>query len=208
MNFKEKKLLLIINIISLLIFISLAILVCLHKTDPFDNNIYGFISVFISPSFTNLAIIISEIGNVTCIIIICLTILIVPGIRQIGIAASITVSISAILSSVLKNIFKRPRPDILRLVEESSFSFPSGHSMNNMALYFFIALSLLFYLKNKTIKYSICVAFFLFVLFIGLARIYLGIHYASDVLAGFAMGIWVSTTCFLCINPYKIKMKK
>jgi len=203
MNFKENKSLLIINIISLLIFILLAILVCYHKTESFDNNIYEFFSVFISPPLTNLALIISEIGNTTCIVMICLMIIIIPKTRWvIGIPASITVSISAILNSILKNIFRRPRPDILRLVQETSFSFPSGHSMNNMALYSFIALSLLLYFKDKAIKYSICLAFFLYVLLVGLSRIYLGVHYASDVLAGFAMGIWVSTTCFIYKSRY------
>ena len=208
MNFKENKLLIIINIISLLTFILLAILVYYHKTEPFDNSIYGFISIFISPSFTNVAKIISELGNVICIVMICLTIVIIPKVRWIGIPASITVSISAILNSILKKIFRRSRPNIFRLVEETSFSFPSGHSMNNMALYFFIALTLLFYLKNKRIKYSTCVAFFLYVLFVGLSRIYLGVHYASDVLAGFAIGIWVSITCFLFINPHNMESQR
>lgn len=203
MNFKITKTLITINIIALLIFIIITIFMLLNKTNSFDSYVYSLISPYISYFLTKLAIIISFIGDTYGIITICLILLIIPKTRwYIALPASITVAISALINFTIKNIFCRPRPNTLRLVVQTGYSFPSGHSMNNMALYTMIVLCLSLNLKNKRLKYITFILLYLFVLSIGISRIYLGVHYASDVLAGFAIGIWTSTSCYFIFRSF------
>lgn len=89
------------------------------------------------------------------------------------------------LNFFLKIIIKRPRPFFTHLVVEKGYSFPSGHAMMSLAVYgFFIYLIIHSHMK-KMYKIFLSISFFCLILFIGLSRIYLGVHYASDVLAGF-----------------------
>ncbi len=105
-----------------------------------------------------------------------------------SLAAAANIAFGALLNVILKNLFLRERPDLLQLVEVSGHSFPSGHSMNSMIFYGFFAFMILKNMKHRG-KYAISGALGLLVLMIGISRIYLGVHYASDVLAGFIIGL-------------------
>ncbi len=105
----------------------------------------------------------------------------------------------AILGLVLKEIFARQRPDIaFRLMKENSLSFPSGHSMMSAIVYLSLGALLARMEDERIIKvYIISVAMFLS-LIIGLSRIYLGVHYPTDVLAGWVIGtVWASFCWFI-----------
>jgi undecaprenyl-diphosphatase len=108
---------------------------------------------------------------------------------------TIMVGMGAILNIVLKLITQRPRPTFAPLVIEHTYSFPSGHSMNSFI--FFITISYFFYHfshKKKKSLFAFCIAIIV-ILCIGASRIYLGVHYPSDVLGGYITGfLW-----FLCI---------
>ncbi|MFN2745711.1 phosphatase PAP2 family protein [Bacillus sp. z60-18] len=90
----------------------------------------------------------------------------------------------------LKDWISRPRPEVSHLVHETSFSFPSGHSMNAASMYPFIAYILLlhipFFKKHRT---AVLVWTGLVTILIGISRIYLGVHYTTDVIAGFSLGL-------------------
>ena len=98
---------------------------------------------------------------------------------------------------LLKNFIHRARP-LDGLLNETSFSFPSAHAMISVVFYGFIIYLLLPKIKNRKIKaMKILIASFL-VLFIGFSRLYLGVHYLSDVLAGYIIGaIWLLIGVFL-----------
>lgn len=94
-----------------------------------------------------------------------------------------------VLNLLLKSTFQRPRPVLMPLVEEYSYSFPSGHSMNSFI--FFTAVYFYIFRRNKdqATKYillSVCMAV---IFLIGLSRVYLGAHYPSDVIAGYSAGM-------------------
>lgn len=101
---------------------------------------------------------------------------------------------SAVLANViLKFIYQRPRPDEFPLIHESSYSFPSGHAMN--AFMFYSLLAYFIYRETKSLKATFLVSIFcaIIILLVGFSRIYLGIHYPSDVLGGFIAGfLWLS----------------
>ena len=104
-----------------------------------------------------------------------------------------------ILESILKTLVARQRPSpIFQLMPEYSHSFPSGHSMMSAVVYLSIAVLLARMQKSKAIRiYVVFVALFL-TFIIGISRIYLGVHYPTDVLAGWALGLaWASFVWFL-----------
>src|SRR5690606_18381112 len=97
----------------------------------------------------------------------------------------------AIMSS-LKIFFQRPRP--LDPVYEAArgFSFPSGHSMSSMTFFGLLIFIVWDKIENEKLKWSLTILLTLIILIIGFSRIYLRVHYASDVLAGLALGlIWL-----------------
>lgn len=95
----------------------------------------------------------------------------------------------ALFSSVLKSIFDRPRPDVVpHLVEVSSMSFPSGHSMNSAVIYFTLAVLVARNFEQARLRTFIISVAAILVFAIGFSRVYLGVHYPSDVLAGWTAG--------------------
>ncbi len=95
----------------------------------------------------------------------------------------------SIFNIALKNIVQRPRPTGYELISEVGYSFPSGHSMVSMG--FFGLLIYLAYtrIKKGVLRNIICISLSILILLIGFSRVYLGVHYASDVIAGFIISI-------------------
>lgn len=100
---------------------------------------------------------------------------------------------SLVLNVVLKQIIQRPRPDGFRLIAETGYSFPSGHSMISMAFFGLLVWMVWTYEKDRRFRLIWCALFSLIIVMVGVSRIYLGVHYASDVLAGFCVSlIWLA----------------
>ena len=97
-----------------------------------------------------------------------------------------------VLNTVLKVLVQRPRPAGFRLISESGYSFPSGHSMVAMAFFGLLIWMVWRYHRRDVMRVVWCVCFGLVIAMVGISRIYLGVHYASDVLAGFCVSlIWL-----------------
>ncbi|MCI9177626.1 MAG: phosphatase PAP2 family protein [Clostridia bacterium] len=109
---------------------------------------------------------------------------------------TINLMMITILNQILKIVFNRPRPEEFRLITESGYSFPSGHSMISMAFYGLIVYWMIKRVKKPIIKWSLVTIFMLLIIGIGISRIYLGVHYASDVIGGFCFSI-AYLLCFL-----------
>ncbi len=103
--------------------------------------------------------------------------------------------IAAGLNSLLKKIIRRPRPTLTHLVEATGFSFPSGHSTSSVMFYGFIIYIVYKRCKNETVKKILIALLSIMILCVGVSRVYLGVHYVSDVLAGFSFGA-------LCLSLY------
>lgn len=115
-----------------------------------------------------------------------------PG-RRPGLCAAIDLVGVVLINQVLKNIVQRPRPDGFRLVSEVGYSFPSGHSMVSMAFYGLCAWMVWKYERDRILRWACCASFGIIVVAVGMSRVYLGVHYASDVIAGFCVSIaWLA----------------
>lgn len=96
---------------------------------------------------------------------------------------------SRTLNWLLKEVFGRARPDIDQLVHAAHYSFPSGHAMNSMAFYGALSLLGISFIRAKPVLGRTIASFLIvLILFIGASRIYLGVHYFTDILAGYSAG--------------------
>lgn len=155
----------------------------------FDDTIYQFISSFHTDWITTAMIFISFMASGFMFVFITMLILITVKDKKTGKYIAINLISVFILNQILKLLINRERPDILWLTDARGYSFPSGHSMVSAGFYGYIIYLLNQKIENKQIKYPMIIGLTLFVLLVGISRIYLGVHYASDVLGGFIIGI-------------------
>ena len=122
----------------------------------------------------------------------------------------ITMLGAAILNTTLKLTFKRPRPvPFFNLLAPESFSFPSGHSLASFCFFGALATILTTRITNERINFFTWMIAAIMVLLIGLSRIYLGVHYTTDVIAGFAAAfIWIAVIRFVEMQLVRRKRKR
>lgn len=174
----------IISGIFFLLFITITILMITNNIKVFDDTIYNYIFSLRNDSLDIIFKTITKFCN-TITVIIFVIILVIFLERKSMWKLLITVVSTVLVNQLLKHTIRRIRPDHLRLIEERGFSFPSGHSMTSIALYGILIYLVYKYIKNKILKIILITLLTLLILGIGISRIYLGVHYPSDVLAGF-----------------------
>ena len=151
---------------------------------------YKIISTFLISDFaTPIAKFITNFGGAIFLVIATITLFIVIKNKKIGISILSNVAIVTVLNQLIKRILQRPRPTEYRIIEETGYSFPSGHSMVSMAFYGYFIYLIYKYVKNKYIKWISIVLLSILICSIGISRIYLGVHYTSDVLGGFLISV-------------------
>ena len=110
-----------------------------------------------------------------------------------------------IINQILKQFFHRARPDLHRLIEIGGYSFPSGHAMNAFAVYGILAFLLWRHIPTRLGRTVLIIISTIFILMIGTSRIYLGVHYPSDIIGGyFASGFWLAISIWF-FQRYKEK---
>ena len=189
-EFITKNLKWIILFICLIGFLALAEDV-FHK-EIMNGDIIGYeiISKFLISDFvTPIAKFITNFGGAIFLIVLTIVLFTVIKNKKIGVSIFSNLVIVTILNQLLKGILQRPRPTEYRIIEETGYSFPSGHSMISMAFYGYLIYLIYKYVKNKYIKWTSIVVLSLLICTIGISRIYLGVHYTSDVLGGFFISI-------------------
>lgn len=199
---KNKNIIFAITLI--LLFIILSFLIKFHITTNFETNFYKEITEHMSNVLTIIMKIISYMGNTLIVILICIILLVIPKTRyKYGLITSIGVITSTMLNNLLKVIFLRERPDVLRLINENSYSFPSGHSMINMTMYSLLAILLYNNIKDKKLKYVFPLSILLIPIFMGISRVYLGVHYITDVIGGWIFGLLITVVIYQIYNVVK-----
>lgn len=188
----------ILAIIFALGFGLMATLVSEHKIARFDHVISRYVQSFRTPVLTTVMKGFTFIGTTPVVIVITLVILfMLLFVFKHRAEALLVFSIilgSSIIFEVLKHLFHRQRPTLHRLIEATGYSFPSGHSTEAFALYGILAFISWRHLKTPIARTLMIFFASVMILAIGTSRIYLGVHFPSDVLAGYlASGFWLAT---------------
>jgi undecaprenyl-diphosphatase len=172
----------------------------------FDSFVYKNIAKLISANMTIAAKSATFMGtNVTYIAIIVICFVIGIKFRRWLTYASlmaINLLLCWLANEGLKQIFRRPRPNIHRIVQVSDFSFPSGHSMVSFCFYGFVLCLVIANSRDNIKKLLLSVLIPILVLSIGFSRIYLGVHYTSDVLAGLLGGLFTLSIFIIAEGKY------
>ena len=167
---------------------------------------YKLVSTFLISDFaTPIAKFITNFGGAIILIVLAFMLFIFIKNKKIGVSIISNLAIITVLNQLLKRIVQRPRPTEFRIVEESGYSFPSGHSMVSMAFYGYLIYLIYKHVKNKYLKWISIILLSILICFIGISRIYLGVHYTSDVLGGFFISISYLIIYISAVNKFFIE---
>ena len=113
------------------------------------------------------------------------------------------------LMFLLKHLFNRERPNIPLLREAKGLSFPSGHALMSVTFYGLIIYMVFKSVRNRELKWTLITLLILLIMIIGLSRIYLRVHYASDVMAGYCIGfLWLVFAVYMLNRMEKYSRRK
>ncbi|WP_458627615.1 phosphatase PAP2 family protein [Winogradskyella sp. PC D3.3] len=177
----------------------------------FDTNTTAYILNYRTPTLTQYFIFITNVGDVygyTIVFILCnLAFLFILKKWQYVVQLSVVMLLALSSNIILKKIINRSRPELEHLVSVETLSYPSGHAMTAMAFYGFLIYLFYRFKINSFLKFTIITLLIFLILSIGISRIYLGVHFPSDIVGGYIAGfIWV-ILCALMFTFIKIYRK-
>lgn len=153
-----------------------------------DTSIYNVIIKLMSTNITFVMTVISHLGSAVTLITLAIGFILLLKNKKDSRFIILNLILVFLLNRLLKFIIARPRPEVLKLVKAGGYSFPSGHSMISFGFYGFLIYLVYKNIKNKKIKYPLMIFLSAIILLIGISRVYLGAHYATDVIGGFVIG--------------------
>lgn len=175
--------------VALVVFLAVVMDVLGDDIARLDSTAYAFFVLKLRrPWLTPIMEGLSNLASPVILAVMLLTVeAFAPG-RRPGLCAAINLVLAVGINLMLKEIVQRPRPDeSIRLITETGYSFPSGHSMVSMAFYGLLLWLVWQYEKDRTAKIVCMSGYAAVIALVGMSRIYLGVHYASDVIAGFCV---------------------
>lgn len=157
--------------------------------DPVRSAVISMRSAWLTPIMK----VITYMGNWQTITIICLFLLIIKKTRiTYGVPLSIGALFVSLANKGIKAIVMRPRPDAeMFLIEQGGWSFPSGHAITSMFFFGMLIWLIRRNITNHRTANVLTVLLAIPMILIGISRVYLGVHYPTDVLAGWCLGIIV-----------------
>ncbi len=218
--------------ICLIIFIWLTYLVSTGKELAFDTVIREWFYSIRTPGLTEVVKAITFMGNTKTIVVICVLLLLVPLVKgkaglqvtkKIGVPIAIVAIVGSAINKTIKHLMLRPRPDVsLHLIEQGGWSFPSGHSISSLLMYGLLAWLILrnvrcdgagksgafANIKQSSSRLFANIAVILLTLLwicVGISRIYLGVHYPTDVIGGWMLGMVVMMVMMVVIERIENK---
>lgn len=188
-------------------FAVLAVIICFlvyaNNTQPLAADI-AVRDWFVSIRNDFLNIIISTLthcGDTVTIVALCAFLLILPNRKTYGIPVSLTAIGGVAIYKPLKHLFLRARPDeAIHLVKQGGYSFPSGHSVSSVIVYGLLLYLIRKHCRNERLKTVLTIVCTCLMLLIGPSRLYVGVHWATDVSCGMLIGAAVLITAILLLE--------
>jgi membrane-associated phospholipid phosphatase len=200
----ELMLVIVLGLVSLWGFIYIAHLLITDRVKDFDDWVQAWMTSIQSPGMTTFMKIVTSLGNpqtvIVFIVLIIIYFLFIKPHRWFAIRIPVVALGSYLVNRLLKFWFNRPRPAVEERMVEVLYglSFPSGHAMFAFAFYGLFIHIIWKSVQNPVLRISGMVFILAVIFFIGLSRVYLRVHYATDVVAGFAAGfLWLLLSLFL-----------
>jgi len=182
-----------------LLFAVLALLVATGSTLAFDRVVRNNIHAWTNGALTEIAQALSFVGSAILwvpALAVATTVFWIIGERRRAIALAIVMAGATLLDNGLKLAFHRVRPEVFFGTLPDTYSFPSGHALFNLCFYGALMVAVVGHLRRPALRIALCTLAALLVVALGLSNNYLGVHYPSDVLAGFlAGGTWLFFMC-------------
>ena len=190
---KKRTLLVSVFVTAVLLFAILAVIVGSGVTNALDSSILLAINSLSSPWLNTFFVAFTELGGVIVVSVVAIILVLLFLAKRNYIRAlliSVGIGGEAAMNLLLKSIFERARPDLWDwIVTETHTSFPSGHATASMAL----ALCIVYLLWNTKWRKATIIAASVYLLLIGFSRLYLGVHFPTDILGGWLLGIgWMA----------------
>lgn len=195
-----KKINIIISAFLMIFFLIWTFLVSSGYTVSFDKVIYEVIIKFRCDFLDSFFKFITVFGNINTIFFIACLFLIIKRNKDALLLSVISVICPTVMY-IIKSIIKRQRPTILQLIDQGGYSFPSGHAMIAVCVYGYFIYYFYRHVKNKCLRNFVCTFLVIFILLIGISRIYLGVHYPSDILGGYLIS---SIILIIIIDSFEI----
>ena len=157
----------------------------------FDEKLRFWVYEQRSPLLSAIFIPVTYVGNWQTITVLAAILLAVPKTRKnIGLPFALISLSSTIVYKIVKGVFERPRPELdVRLIPQGGYSFPSGHSMNCIVCFGILIYLIRRYCPNRSIANILTVLLTLLIIGIGTSRVYVGVHFPTDVLGGWSLGL-------------------
>jgi Membrane-associated phospholipid phosphatase len=192
---------------GLFLFLIISYFVITRDTLTFDTVIREYIYTLRSSGLTAVLRAITYLGNWETVTLICLTFLLIPRTRlTFGVPLSASAILATLIQKALKVSFHRARPDLsLHLITQGGYSFPSGHSFTVLIFYGMMIFLCRSYLKNKSSANQITMLLSCLIALIGFSRIYLGVHFPTDVLGGWSIGFCVLIILTGLVENFKMR---
>ncbi len=187
---------LIIVVVGINVFIDLTEILQSKLVAGFDQKVTDFIISFRSPQLNKVFQFITDLGDLYGYIILAALCGIGFYLKfknwQYVLEMLFVLIIAGLSNLALKQVINRARPDAAHLVAVETLSYPSGHAMSAIAFYGFLIYLFYSFKMNTWLKTGIILIFSFLILAIGVSRVYLGVHYPSDIVGGFIAGfIWI-----------------
>lgn len=183
------------------------------KGVAFDQHIFDLIRPLVSSTLTNVMLVITFLGSQNFLlpanILLILYYLLVRENKK-GAFQILTISLTSVIAMfAIKFFLQRERPLTPLIAKVHGYSFPSGHTFTSVTFYGIIAYIVYRNIKNVCLRRLIIVLLIIFVFLVGFSRVYLRLHYASDVIAGFCLGLmWLILAEVFLVKTKRTKLGK
>lgn len=191
---KNNKLLIAMILPFLIIILNITAKIIMKEELLIDKLAYNIlVEKLRSPTLTIFMKLITKLSNTTFIIALAILLTLLFQFlwkkEKIAMLIPTNLVIIALINQLLKLIFQRDRPIGYRLIEMTGYSFPSGHAMVSMAFYGLLIYIIYHLIKKKSLRITLITINIIIIFLIGISRVYLGVHYLSDVVTGYSISI-------------------